>query len=127
MDELNKAYRKLKAHYKAVNPISIDPETLLYKMDLDTKNLSPMVQNLVEKIVDLCDELEDIDSISVSQFSSFIQQYKDRYVFLNQLESLYSKMDEGSKMMVVEFIAEELSIEISCDETEKEESLKIAS
>ena len=98
IDELNKTYRRLKDHYKAVDPIAMDQETLLYKVQLDKKPLSPVLVNLADKAIDMCDELHDLQGLNMLSFAKFIHLYKNKYIVLDQLNSYYLNMDNSSKI-----------------------------
>ena len=125
MDELNKAFKRLKTHYKAVNPIKIDPDELVYKLELETKVLSPMVKNLVDKVIDICDEVQDMKGIGIEELEAFIQAEKGRYAFVGQLAKLYENLDNATKTLVVEYLADELSIEVM-DRDQEEEAGQLA-
>ena len=112
IDELNKTYRRLKDHYKAVDPIAMDQETLLYKVQLDKKPLSPVLVNLADKAIDMCDELHDLQGLNMLSFAKFIHLYKNKYIVLDQLNSYYLNMDNSSKMQLIEYIGNEISFDV---------------
>ncbi len=119
MDELNTAFKKLKDRYKAVSPIKLDAEVLQYRLELEKKTLSPMVKNLIDKIIDLCDEIRELNHLDLEVFSEFIEEYKGQYVFLNQLDQMYKNLDATVKTQILEYISDELSLEHS--ENDREE------
>lgn len=113
MDELNLAFKKLKSHYRAVNPIKLDPEALYYKLEIEKKTLSPMAENLLDKVIDHCEEINEMTAIDLDIFEKFIQNYKDQYVFVGQLDQLYQTLDKSSRLLLIGYLAEELSIEVN--------------
>jgi hypothetical protein len=106
MDELNSIYRKLKRHYRAAENIKIDNDLLIYRLDLEKKELNPQIKNLVDKIVDYCDELEDIDSLSKSSFCNFLKEFHGYYPMVRQLHDLWPTLAEQDKGLIVEYISE---------------------
>jgi ATP-dependent Clp protease ATP-binding subunit ClpA len=112
MDELNAVYRKLKHQYKATDSIKLDPDDVLYKLTLEKKELNPMIKNLADKALDLCDELEELKSISLPTFEHFVAHHAEQYVFLRQLQEAMETLDHATRSNLVEYIATELELEV---------------
>ncbi|MFY0686283.1 MAG: hypothetical protein JXQ90_03910 [Cyclobacteriaceae bacterium] len=119
MDELNSAYKKLKAHYKAVDAIKLDTDLCTYKLELTKKELPAAVKNLVDKMVDLCDELHDLPSLNKEVLNQLIEDCAPKYVFVRQLNDLWTGMRIGEKSQVVEYISEEADIDVLENSTEE--------
>lgn len=106
MDELNGIYRKLKKHYKAADNIKLDSELLTYRLDLVQKEVKPEVRNLLEKIIDYCDELQDDPVNDIRSFSQFLDNYESRYPNVKQLNSIWATLSQPDKLLAVDFLTQ---------------------
>ena len=73
IDELNQLYRQLKNSYQAMDTIKINPEGLQYTLKLEKKSLNPVIKNLLDKILDWCDD-------ELSEFVSFTPENLDQFL-----------------------------------------------
>lgn len=112
LDELNSVYRRLKGNFKATETIKLDQLSMSYRLDLEPFKPSPIIKNLIDKVVDFSDEILDLESISHLNFEKFLNNHSDKYIFVKQLKEAYTSQEANSQFVALQYLSEELNIPI---------------
>ncbi|MBV6646896.1 MAG: hypothetical protein KI790_15675, partial [Cyclobacteriaceae bacterium] len=78
IDEINRIYRRLKEDYNAKEPVKLEEDSLKYRLDLELVKLNPIVQNLTDKVLELCDEIQNLPQVNIKTFQEFMDSHATR-------------------------------------------------
>lgn len=104
IDEINRIYRRLKEDYNAKEPVKLEEDSLKYRLDLELVKLNPIVQNLTDKVLELCDEIQNLPQVNIKTFQEFMDSHATRYIFVKQLKDAFVSLQQEEQELVIDYI-----------------------
>jgi hypothetical protein len=112
MDELNVLYKRLKKYYKATDSIKLNENGSRYQISFETVELNPFLKNLLNKLIDYCDKVEQVKEVNIPMLEDLFAEKKNENPVVAQLSNYWIGMSMNDKETAIEYIADQLQLPV---------------
>ncbi len=112
MDELNVLYKRLKKYYKATEPIKLNDSGSCYQISFETVELNPFLRNLLDKLIDYCDKVENLKEVSITMLEDLFVEKENENPAVAQISKYWSGMSLNDREAAIDYIASKLHLQV---------------